>query len=145
MHIPFSSHVAPCCTLGISTLVVVSIVHGATWPAGAAVHVESHPAHDLASPVSQEGIPVTTTAEPTPASLNGLELLLSEGAAQPQPPLPVARPASQPLDAAEVQPIWRIACRRWKLRRPTSRSSSSRPGGRSRDRQRDRHAGPAAG
>jgi len=89
----------------ISSLVVVSIVVGAAWPAGATIRIDSRPLRSAPSPVSQEGIPVSANNAPTPATINGLELLLSEGAAQPQAPSPIARPASQPLDAAEVQPI----------------------------------------
>ncbi len=88
----------------ISLIVILSIVIGAVWPVGAAVRVESRPAAGVFSPIAQEGMPVSTS-EPTPAALNGLEVLLEEGAAQPQPPTPLARPPAQPLDAEAVQPI----------------------------------------
>ncbi len=109
MHVRFISR-RTLLTL-ISTLVVVSIVVGAAWPAGEAPvprrdsRLWRDPRPSPAFPISQEGMPVSTNVEPTPATINGLELLLGEGAAQPQPPSPVARPATQPLDAAEVQPI----------------------------------------
>ncbi len=89
----------------ISSLVVVSIVVGAAWPAGAAIRADSRPLRGVSSPVSQEGTPVSVNPAPTPATINGLEVLLGEGAAQPQPPSPIERPVSQPLDAATIQPI----------------------------------------
>jgi uncharacterized protein YfaS (alpha-2-macroglobulin family) len=103
MHIRFISR-RTLLTL-ISTLVVVSIVVGAAWPAGASVRVDSRPLRGALSPISQEGMPVTANDAPMPATINGLEVLLGEGAAQPQPSSPVARPASQPLDDATIQPI----------------------------------------
>ena len=88
----------------VSTLVIVSIVTGAAWPAGAAVRVDSRPVSGLASPVSQEGTPMSE-ANSTPATINGLEVLLGEGAEQPQPPSPIETASSQPLDEAAIQPI----------------------------------------
>ena len=46
-----------------------------------------------------------TDAGTEPTTVNGLELLLGEGAAQPQPVTAVATPATQPLDDAAIQPI----------------------------------------
>ncbi|HQY89979.1 alpha-2-macroglobulin family protein [Caldilinea sp.] len=101
----------------VSTLVVVSIIAGAGWPAGATVGAtvrgDSRPVAGLqssllqppASPISQEGMPVSTNVEPTPATINGLEVLLGEGVAVPQPPSLLTRASSQPLAAAAVQPI----------------------------------------
>lgn len=87
-----------------SAVLILSIVTGSVWPVGASVRTESHPAGSAFSPIAQEGMAVSNS-EPTPATLNGLELLLEEGAAQPQPPTPLARPPAQPLDAEAVQPI----------------------------------------
>jgi len=89
----------------ISALVVVSILISAAWPVGAQVAAVSRPAPiALAPAVAQEGVSMSD-ADPTPMTVAGLELLLSEGAAQPQPVTPVEQPPTQPLDAAAIQPI----------------------------------------
>lgn len=87
-----------------SAVLIVSIVTGSFWPVSAAVRTESRPAGRAFSPVTQEDMAVSNS-EPTPVTLNGLELLLEEGAAQPQPPTLLARPPAQPLDADAVQPL----------------------------------------
>ena len=84
MHIRFISR-RTLLTL-ISSLVVVSIVVGAAWPAGVTIRADSRPLRGVPSPVSQEGMPMSAASAPTPATINGLEVLLGEGAAQPQPP-----------------------------------------------------------
>lgn len=88
----------------VSALVVLSILVSAAWPVGAQVAAVSRPAPLTLAPVAQEGVSMSD-ADPTPTTVAGLELLLSEGAAQPQPVTPVEQPPTQPLDAADIQPI----------------------------------------
>jgi uncharacterized protein YfaS (alpha-2-macroglobulin family) len=88
----------------VSALVVLSILVSAVWPVGAQVAATSRPAPVALAPIAQEGVSMSD-ADPTPTTVAGLELLLSEGAAQPQPTTPVEQPPTQPLDAADIQPI----------------------------------------
>jgi uncharacterized protein YfaS (alpha-2-macroglobulin family) len=103
MHVRFISR-RTLLTL-ISTLVVVSIVVGAAWPAGVTIRADSRPLRGVLSPVAQEGVPMSADSATTPTTINGLEVLLSEGAAQPQAITPVETAPTTPLTGAEVQPI----------------------------------------
>ena len=88
----------------VSALVIVSMLTGAAWPAGPVARVASRPLSNVPAPIQQEGAPMSE-AGTEPTTVNGLELLLSEGAAQPQPVAAVAAPETQPLDDAAIQPI----------------------------------------
>lgn len=88
----------------VSTLVVLSILITTAWPVGAQVAAVSRPAPIGLAPSVQEGVRMSD-ADPTPSTVGGLELLLGEGAAQPQPATQLELTPSQPLDDAEIQPI----------------------------------------
>ncbi len=88
----------------VSALVIVSMLVGAAWPTGTVAHGSGRPLQGRLSPLLQEETPmIDTGSEPT--TVNGLRLLLGEGAAQPQPAAAVVIPATQPLDPGAIQPI----------------------------------------
>ena len=88
----------------VGTLVIVSMLVGVAWPAGTVAHMPSRPLQRPISPLLQERTQMTD-ADTEPITVNGLELRLSEGAAQPQAITAVAIPATEPLDDAVTQPI----------------------------------------